>query len=173
MKAELIRPLLLATTKVLDRLTGGPCFVDRPMVAKTLSASTLTRDVIIRLSGSVDGAMVLRFPDPTALAAVRDFHGTDSAGTDVTEGMAEIGRTIERVVRRQASAEGIWPAGPVIRSTPANQPLPLDDTPWLTTCIRSPAGNVTFAVSVKRIARQPSAAIPAVELGNKPVRPTQ
>ena len=170
MKAELIRPLLLATTKVLDRLTSGPCIVGRPSVTKELRASTDSLDVIIRLSGSVDGAMILRFPQATAVEIVHVFHGTAWDGSNVSDGMAEIARTIERVVRRQASEEGIWPAGPIVRLTPANASLELDDTPWLTSHVKSPVGGITFAVSLKQVATQP-AAQPAVA-EHRVARPT-
>jgi len=152
MDASLIRPFLVSTHRVFERMLGHRCVAGKPMTARTLPAAQRDVDVIVHLDGAEERVLVWRFPESTAAAAVLTLTGQPVVGAlgDTSIAMNQVARMIVRSANRFLQGRNARVSAPVVRSLTLQDNDTLRPRPWIVVPFNTAVGGFVFAMSATR-----------------------
>ncbi len=159
MNAALIKPFLVATQRVFEKMLECPCRIGKPAVARGLDVPADSVWAVIQVSGSYDGYMAITMPPDIAdvAATLLDVPEGADAALRQTEGLNIVARLMKSALRRA------MPAGEMtfkVASDGQSTGVALRSQGiWLTAPMIGRFGNFSFALSLRPVANaQPTAA---------------
>ena len=151
MNTAIVRPFMLSTRRVFEKMLECPCRVGKPTVSRGLGAEDGTVRAVIKISGSHQGYMVLNLPS-TMASVIASLLGApkemDTAAQNVWAGdrIATLVKTLVRRLSQSIKMEFAVVAGAdgsfersVLRKQGA----------WLEVPMVGRFGKFTFALCVK------------------------
>lgn len=159
MNAAQIKPFLVATQRVFEKMLECPCRIGKPTVSRGLNDSVEFAQAIVAVSGSYEGLMVLSMPAEVtdaagALLGISASVGGNARHADTrhTEAAMLVARLIKTTLRRSVGTEqmrfkAIADSDPQFSGSPFRQ-----QGAWLMVPMIGRFGKFSFSLSLKPVA---------------------
>ncbi len=109
MNAATIRPLLVSTKRVFDKMLEFPCRIGKPTVMRAFDSVPDSYQAIVEVGGTREGYLVLTLPEAVAdiAATLLDVSDDDGPAAQCSQAAYLLARMIAAVARRKTAPTGI------------------------------------------------------------------
>lgn len=151
MNAALIKPFLVSTQRVFEKMLECPCRIGKPSVSRALAQPDNSVCAVIQVSGSHAGYMVLGMPTTVAdvAAALLDIPESADSASRYIEAVGTVVRMVKTILRRGTGTDEMS-FQVVPDSQFAGLSLQSQDV-WLTAPMIGRFGTFSFALSLKPV----------------------
>ncbi len=158
MNTAIVRPFVVATRRVFEKMLECPCRVGRPTVCRGLDSKGAPVRAIVEVSGDHQGFMVLQLPSALACVTASLLVAPKELGQSGQEKWAgdQIARLIKSLVRRHTNS------GDMKFEALSNGDARFDDSvlrkqgAWLVVPMIGRFGRFSFAMCVKPVQATPA-----------------
>ncbi len=165
MNTAIVRPFVLATKRVFEKMLDCPCRVGKPAVRRGLSNSDDTILAIVEVSGKHEGFVVLDMPPTLASVAASLLVAPQDLDPSQHEKWAgdQIARLVKTLVKRTSGTGNMTFAAHSSADSPFKKSALQKKGAWLVVPIVGRFGKFNFAICLKPIQKnqQPAPAIAA------------